>query len=64
MSIMGIGSCSLGYANNQVNNAVIESVNLGSSSTLNCAEEVRLELKRLRASEDGQRTGNGSAVSP
>tara|TARA_B100000073_G_C23739313_1_gene573214 strand:- start:284 stop:1642 length:1359 start_codon:yes stop_codon:yes gene_type:complete len=47
MSIMGIGSCSLGYANDQVNNAVINSINLGSSSTFNCAEEVKLAEKLI-----------------
>lgn len=42
MSIMGIGSCILGYANPDVNRAVKRAVDLGSMSTLNCHEEVEL----------------------
>ena len=47
MSIMGIGSCSLGYSNDQVNKSVIDSISLGSSSSLNCPEEVRLAEELL-----------------
>lgn len=42
MSIMGVGACILGYADNDVNEAVRKAVDLGSISTLNCAEEVEL----------------------
>ncbi|KKG07364.1 aminotransferase class III-fold pyridoxal phosphate-dependent enzyme [Methanosarcina sp. 2.H.A.1B.4] len=42
MSIMGIGTCILGYADDDVNEAVKKAVDLGSMSTLNCAEEVEL----------------------
>ncbi len=42
MSIMGIGACSLGYADEDVNKAVIDAVNNGSMCTLNCHEEVEL----------------------
>lgn len=42
MSYMGIGSCILGYANEDVNKAVMEAVTSGSMSTLNCPEEVEL----------------------
>jgi glutamate-1-semialdehyde 2,1-aminomutase len=42
MSIMGVGSCILGYADDDVNDAVKKVVDLGSMSTLNCAEEVEL----------------------
>lgn len=42
MSYMGIGACILGYADEDVNSAVIEAVNKGSMSTLNCPEEVEL----------------------
>lgn len=45
LSIMGIGSCVLGYANEKVNHAVIRAVNDGSMSTLNCHEEVELAEK-------------------
>ena len=39
---MGIGSCTLGYADKDVNRAVIEAVNRGSMSTLNSPQEVEL----------------------
>ena len=42
MSIMGIGTCILGYADEDVNKAVKDAVNLGSMATLNCPEEVEL----------------------
>lgn len=47
MSIMGIGSCILGYANEEVNRAVIEAVDKGSMSTLNCYEEQQLAEKLI-----------------
>ena len=42
MSYMGIGSCILGYADEDVNNAVKDAVDRGSMTTLNCPEEVEL----------------------
>ena len=39
---MGIGSCMLGYADKDVNAAVIDAVNRGSMSTLNAPQEVEL----------------------
>lgn len=42
MSIMGIGTNTLGYGNAVVDNAVKETVNKGNMSTLNCPEEVYL----------------------
>ncbi len=42
MSIMGVGACILGYADNDVNAAVHGAVDKGSISTLNCPEEVDL----------------------
>lgn len=42
MSYMGIGSCLLGYADDDVNNAVSDAVKSGSMSTLNVPEEVEL----------------------
>ena len=42
MSIMGVGACILGYADEDVNNAVKNSIDNGSMSTLNCPEEVEL----------------------
>jgi glutamate-1-semialdehyde 2,1-aminomutase len=42
MSYMGIGSCILGYADDDVNRAVGRAVCKGSMSTLNCPEEVKL----------------------
>lgn len=42
MSIMGVGTCILGYADDDVNYAVKEVIDYGSMSTLNCYEEVEL----------------------
>ena len=45
MSHMGVGSCILGYADSDVNNAVKKAINNGTMSTLNCPEEVELAEK-------------------
>ncbi|SDL81028.1 glutamate-1-semialdehyde 2,1-aminomutase [Salinimicrobium catena] len=42
MSIMGIGTNTLGYGNEKVDAAVMEAVRKGNMSTLNCPEEVLL----------------------
>jgi glutamate-1-semialdehyde 2,1-aminomutase len=42
MSIMGIGTNILGYGNDEIDNAVIETVKKGNMSTLSCPEEVML----------------------
>lgn len=42
MSLMGVGSCPLGYADDDVNEAVHEAVDKGSMCTLNAPEEVEL----------------------
>lgn len=42
MSIMGIGTNTLGYGNPEVDTAVMETVRNGNMSTLNCPEEVWL----------------------
>ena len=42
MSIMGIGANILGYADDDVDNAVINAIKNGNSSSLNCSEEVEL----------------------
>lgn len=42
MAIMGVGSCILGYADDDVNKAVKKAVDSGSMSTLNAPEEVEL----------------------
>ena len=47
MSIMGIGTNSLGYGNEEVDSAVINTVNKGNLSTLNCPEEVSLAEKLI-----------------
>ena len=47
MSIMGIGTNSLGYGNEEVDAAVIETVKKGNMSTLNCPEEVYLAEKLI-----------------
>ena len=45
MSIMGIGTNTLGYGNDEVDGAVMETVIKGNMSTLNCPEEVYLAEK-------------------
>ncbi len=45
MSIMGVGASILGYADDDVDNAVINAIKNGVSSTLNCPEEVDLAKK-------------------
>jgi glutamate-1-semialdehyde aminotransferase len=42
MSIMSVGACILGYADDDVDAAVFESIQKGVSSSLNCPEEVEL----------------------
>lgn len=42
MSIMGVGTCILGYADDDVNKAVKKAIDSGSMCTLNCPEEVEL----------------------
>lgn len=42
MSIMAVGACILGYADDEVDAAVINSIQKGVNSTLNCPEEVEL----------------------
>ncbi|KAA6320404.1 3-aminobutyryl-CoA aminotransferase [termite gut metagenome] len=42
MSFMGIGACTLGYADDDVDNAVIEAVKNGNMCTLNSPVEVEL----------------------
>lgn len=48
MSIMGIGACILGYADDDVNKAVKDAVDAGSMATLNCPEEVELAELLIR----------------
>lgn len=47
MSIMGIGTNTLGYSHEEVDNAVIDTVQKGNMSTLNCPEEVYLAEKLI-----------------
>lgn len=47
MSIMGIGTNTLGYGNEEVDAAVMETVKQGNMSTLNCPEEVYLAEKLI-----------------
>jgi glutamate-1-semialdehyde aminotransferase len=47
MSIMGIGTNTLGYSHDEVDNAVIDTVTKGNMSTLNCPEEVYLAEKLI-----------------
>ena len=47
MSIMGIGTNSLGYGNDEVDSAVVNAVRNGNMSSLNCPEEVYLAEKLI-----------------
>jgi glutamate-1-semialdehyde 2,1-aminomutase len=47
MCIMGIGTNTLGYGNDEVDAAVMETVKSGNMSTLNCPEEVYLAEKLI-----------------
>ena len=47
MSIMGIGTNTLGYGHDEVDDAVIQTVKAGNMSTLNCPEEVALAEKLI-----------------
>tara|TARA_B110000027_G_C16120295_1_gene302470 strand:+ start:2326 stop:3633 length:1308 start_codon:yes stop_codon:yes gene_type:complete len=47
MSIMGIGTNTLGYGNDEVDAAVMETIKSGNMSTLNCPEEVYLAEKLI-----------------
>ena len=42
MSYMGVGSCTVGYADDEIDNAVIQAIRNGTMSTLNAPEEVEL----------------------
>jgi len=48
MSIMGVGSCILGYADEDVNTSVKNAIDEGSMATLNSPEEVELAELLLR----------------
>jgi glutamate-1-semialdehyde 2,1-aminomutase len=48
MTLMGVGACSLGYADDDINAAVISAVQNGSMSTLNSYEEVELAETLIR----------------
>ncbi len=67
MTIMGVGSCTLGYADTDVNNAVQKVISEGSMATLNCPEEVELaelliELHPWAQSVRYARTGGEAMV--
>ena len=47
VSIMGIGTNTLGYGHEEVDNSVLNTVKLGNMSTLNCPEEVHLAEKLI-----------------
>ena len=47
MSIMGIGTNTLGYGNEEVDSAVMDTIRNGNMSTLNCPEEVYLAEKLI-----------------
>lgn len=47
LSLMGVGTNTLGYSNKYVDNAVKKTISSGNISTLNCYEEVKLAEKLL-----------------
>lgn len=47
MSIMGIGTNTLGYGNQEVDDAVVKTIDAGNMSSLNCPEEVYLAEKLI-----------------
>ncbi len=47
MSIMSVGSCILGYADEEIDNSVISTIKKGVNSSLNCPEEVKLAEKLI-----------------
>jgi len=47
MSIMGIGTNTLGYGHKEVDEAVLKTIKMGNMSTLNCPEEVYLAEKLI-----------------
>ena len=48
MSLMGVGTCVLGYSNSKIDRAVIKNIKKGNMSTLNCEEEFLLSKKLLK----------------
>ena len=60
MSIMGIGTNILGYSNEEVDEAVIETIHKGNMSTFNCPEEYAAEkLVKLNPWADMVRLRSG-----
>ena len=51
MSIMGIGTNTLGYGHHEVDSAVLDTIKNGNMSTLNCPEEVYLAEKLLEIND-------------
>jgi glutamate-1-semialdehyde aminotransferase len=47
MSIMAVGACILGYADDYVDNKVLEAIEKGVNSSLNCPEEIELAEKLI-----------------
>jgi glutamate-1-semialdehyde aminotransferase len=67
MSYMGIGACTLGYADDDIDKAVVDCIRKGNMTTLNCPEEVTLarKLTELHPWADMVRyaRGGGDAIS-
>jgi glutamate-1-semialdehyde aminotransferase len=51
MSIMGIGTNTLGYGHDEVDSSVLDTIKNGNMSTLNCPEEVYLAEKLLEIND-------------
>ena len=67
MSLMGIGSCVLGYNNSFINNFVKKSIDKGINTTLNCYEEISLAKELLKIDSFADQVkfarGGGEAMS-
>ena len=51
MSLMGVGTSTLGYTNNYIDNKILKVIKKGVNTTLNCVEEFQLAKKILKYDE-------------
>ena len=67
MSLMGVGTSTLGYANSFIDDKVKKNINKGTSTTLNCIEELQLAEKILKYDKFADQVrfarGGGEAMS-
>ncbi len=67
MSLMGVGTSTLGYTNNYIDNKILKVIKKGVNTTLNCVEEFQLAKKILKYDEFADQVkfarGGGEAMS-